>query len=211
MVRARRRGSARVVHGGVCLPAGRRDLCSIAACWPLTGQISGAVLAKVLWPSASNGTCLVVPVMAERRGSGFVEIQLSCMSFFRLIRPAIRLIDTRRDSPNSRYLKSFVRGFRFGITAARSSCSKLRMLSATMNRVAASIWDKRMAFVSGRLTAAMVGRGPQTATRYSTALSRSRLLDHGRLRWTQVDCVGPLSPLLTAKAREISMEFLERP
>ena len=56
------------------------------------------------------------------------------------------------------------------------------------------------AFVSGRLTAAMVGRGLQPATRYSTALSRSRLLDHGRLQWIQVDCVGPLSPLLTAKA-----------
>ena len=125
-------------------------------------------------------------------------------------------IDTHRGSLNSRYVKSFVRGFRcpalsilvglasiiwFGITTARSSYPKLRMLSATMNRVPASIWDKRhAAFVSGRLTTVMVGRGPQTATRYSTALSRSRLLDHGRLRWTQVDCVGPLSPLLTAKA-----------
>ena len=112
----------------------------------------------------------------------------------------LHLIDTRGGSPNSRYVKSFVRGFRCGIAAARSSCPKLRMLSATMNRVPASIWDKRMAFVSGRLTAVMVGRGPQTATRYSTALSRSRLLDDGRLRWTQVDCVGLLSPLLTAKA-----------
>ena len=110
------------------------------------------------------------------------------------------LICIHSGSHNSRYVKSFVRGFRFGITAARSSCPKLRMLSATMNRLPASKWDKRMAFVSGRLTADMVGRGPQPATRYSTALSRSRLLDHGRLRWTQVDCVGPLSPLLTAKA-----------
>ena len=120
------------------------------------------------------------------------------------------LICIHSGSHNSRYVKSFVRGFRFGITAARSSCPKLRMLSATMNRLPASKWDKRMAFVSGRLTADMVGRGPQPATRYSTALSRSRLLDHGRLRWTQVDCVRPLSSLLTAKARETSMEFLER-
>ena len=131
--------------------------------------------------------------------------------------PTSALYDTHGGSHSSRYVKSFVRGFRFGITAARSSCPKwpprirrLRMLSATMNRLPASKWDKRMAFVSGRLTADMVGRGPQPATRYSTALSRSRLLDHGRLRWTQVDCVRPLSSLLTAKARETSMEFLER-
>ena len=39
-------------------------------------------------------------------------------------------------------MKLFVRGFRFGITAARSSCPKLRMLSATMNRLPASKWDK---------------------------------------------------------------------
>ena len=110
------------------------------------------------------------------------------------------LICIHSGSHNSRYVKLFVRGFRFGIAATRSSCPKLRMLSATMNRLPASKWDKRMAFVSGRLTADMVGRGPQPATRYSTALSRSRLLDHGRLRWTQVDCVRPLSSLLTAKA-----------
>ena len=52
-------------------------------------------------------------------------------------------IYTRVGSHSSRYVKSFVRGFRCGITTARSSCSKLRMLSATMNRVPASKWDKR--------------------------------------------------------------------
>ena len=55
-------------------------------------------------------------------------------------------------------------------------------------------------FVSGRLTAAMVGRGPQPATRYSTTLSRSTLINYGRPRWTQLDCVRLLCPLLTAKA-----------
>ena len=43
-------------------------------------------------------------------------------------------------------MKSFVGGFRCGITAARSSYPKLRMLSATMNRVPASKWDKRHGF-----------------------------------------------------------------
>ena len=43
---------------------------------------------------------------------------------------------------NDRYVKSFVRGFRCSITAARSSHPKLRMLSATMNRVPAPEWDK---------------------------------------------------------------------
>ena len=42
-----------------------------------------------------------------------------------LLMPAIRVIDTRRGSPNSRYVKSFVRALRFGMTAARSSCPKL--------------------------------------------------------------------------------------
>ena len=51
-------------------------------------------------------------------------------------------INTQVGSPNSRYVKSFVRGFRCGITAARSFCHKLQMLSATMNRVPASKWDK---------------------------------------------------------------------
>ena len=50
----------------------------------------------------------------------------------------LRLIDTRFGSRNSRYVKLFFRGFRFGITAARSSCPMLRMLSATMNRLPAS-------------------------------------------------------------------------
>ena len=54
----------------------------------------------------------------------------------------LRLIDSRSGSHNSRYVKSFVRGFRCGITAARSFCHKLQMLSATMNRVPASKWDK---------------------------------------------------------------------
>ena len=40
-------------------------------------------------------------------------------------------------------MKSFVRALRFGMTAARSSCPKLRMLSAMMNRVPASKWEKR--------------------------------------------------------------------
>ena len=79
----------------------------------------------------------------------------------------LRPIDTRFDSHSSRYVKSFVRGFRFGIAAARSSCPKLRMLSATMNRVPPSIWDKRHGL--HQRPADMVGRGPQSATRYSTA------------------------------------------
>ena len=77
------------------------------------------------------------------------------------------------------------------------------MSSSPMNRIRCPSRANRTsaaAFASGRLTAAMVGRGPQTATRYSTALSRSRLLDRGRLRWAQVDCVGLLFPLITAKA-----------
>ena len=37
----------------------------------------------------------------------------------------LRLIDTLVGSPNSRYVKSFVRALRFGMTAARSSCPKL--------------------------------------------------------------------------------------
>ena len=56
------------------------------------------------------------------------------------------LIDTNCGSHNTRCVKSFVRGFRFGITAARSSCPMLRMLSATMNRLPASKWDKRHGF-----------------------------------------------------------------
>ena len=55
----------------------------------------------------------------------------------------LRLIDTRFGSRNSRYVKWFVRAFRCGITAARSSCSKLRTPSATMNRVPVPKWDKR--------------------------------------------------------------------
>ena len=51
--------------------------------------------------------------------------------------------DTHTGSHNGRYVKSFVRAFRCGITAAQSSCPMLRMLSATMNRVPASKWDKR--------------------------------------------------------------------
>ena len=59
------------------------------------------------------------------------------------VMPAIRLIDTRHGSRNGRYVKSFVQGFRCGITAASSFCHKLQMLSAPMNRVPASKWDKR--------------------------------------------------------------------
>ena len=55
-------------------------------------------------------------------------------------------IDTQLDPPKRCYVKSFVRGFRSGITAARSPCSKLRMLSATMNRVPASKWHKHNGF-----------------------------------------------------------------
>ena len=48
--------------------------------------------------------------------------------------------------PNGRYVKSFVRGCRCGITAGRSSCPKLRMLSAATIRAPASKWDKRHDF-----------------------------------------------------------------
>ena len=65
--------------------------------------------------------------------------------------------------PNVRYVKSFVRGCRCGITAARSSCPKLRMLSAATIRVPASKWDKHHDFRQRRLTAAMVGTEPQPA------------------------------------------------
>ena len=58
----------------------------------------------------------------------------------------LRLIDTRRASPKWPLREVVGRRCRCGITAGRSSCPKLRMLSAATIRAPASKWDKHHGF-----------------------------------------------------------------
>ena len=125
----------------------------------------------------------------------------------------LRLIDTHCDSHSSRYVKSFVTGFRFSITPARSSCPKLRMPSATMNRVPASIWDKRHGLrqrpADGcRLPWLVEGPRRPLATVPPSRVHRCLMMvDCGGSRWIVLGC---FSPCLRQRLLEVGLEFLER-
>ena len=95
----------------------------------------------------------------------------------------LRLIDTRRASP-----KWPLREVVCSRMPVRHYCGPI-FLPHVANAIGGDdphaglqMGQGATTFVSGRLTAAMVGRGPQRATRYSTTLSHSTLFDDGRLR-----------------------------
>ena len=94
-------------------------------------------------------------VARQRKRAGlFCEWQTSMESLPRSYRSLRQRQNAARHAPltaeflrrKGHYVNPFVGGFRCGITAARSSCPKLQMLSATMNRVPASQWGKRHGF-----------------------------------------------------------------